>query len=553
MFDEEPDMKMQSHRRRFTPRGGVATAVSFSSGSLRASSRGNAADAPSDLSIWALALVLAASFMVVLDFSIVNVALPSIRHALGFGGDSVEWVVTAYAITFSGFLILGGRVADLFGRRRSFIVGLVVFAGASLAAGLSSDAAQLIISRGVQGVGAAIVAPASLSLITANLAEGPRRTRALAMYGATASIGFVSGQVLGGIFVQYLGWASIFLVNVPVGIVAALCAARMIVSDRQPGTIAHLDTAGGVLITVTVAATVFSISEGPSMGWGHPLIVEALLVAAVGFLGLIVVESFHKHPLIKLRLLVRPQLLTAGLLNFFMGAWNAGEMVVLSVYLQQNLHDSPLLTGLVIAPQGVVGFTTGVFGSRLVRRLGLRRLLMVATFTAGLGFLILTRLPSSGHFSFVFAGVLLVGFGTVGTVMAATIMAAQGMAASDQGLVGGVINTSRQVGAALGVAVLVAVAEGAHATSRSSTVTGDRSAMLVAALIAMTGTLVALFGARSPALSTTMAKFTTSTKSLPAASPNIKTSPAALRMNAQVGAIVPLNYLESDSKKRSNL
>jgi sugar phosphate permease len=137
--------------------------------------------------------------------------------------------------------------------------------------------------------------------------------------------------------------------------------------------------------------------------------------------------------------------------------------------------------------------------------------------------------------------------------MAATIMAAQGMAASDQGLVGGVINTSRQVGAALGVAVLVAVAEGAHATSRSSTVTGDRSAMLVAALIAMTGTLVALFGARSPALSTTMAKFTTSTKSLPAASPNIKTSPAALRMNAQVGAIVPLNYLESDSKKRSNL
>lgn len=453
--------------------------------------------AGSGLPTGALVLVLVASFMVVLDFSIVNVALPSIRQALGFGGDSVEWVVTAYAITFSGLLILGGRIADLFGRRRTFIAGLLLFAGASLAAGWSGDAAQLIVSRALQGVGAALVAPASLSLITSRLAEGPRRIRALALYGATASIGFVAGQVLGGIFVQYAGWASIFLVNVPVGIIAAVLATRVIASDRQRGNFAHLDVAGGVLTTVTVTAAVFAISEGTVLGWVHPLILGALGLAAIGLIGLIEVERGHAHPLIDLRLLVRPGLRTAGIVSLFMGAWSAGELVVLSVYLQQTLHDSPLLAGLVIAPQGIVGFITGMFGSRLVRRLGLRRLLIFSTFAAGVGFLLLTDLPSSGQFSAVFCAVLLVGFGTVGTVMGTTIMAAQGMAEEDQGLVGGVINTTRQVGAALGVAVLIALAEGAHAASGASTVHGDRLAMAVAAGIALSGTLVAMSGAKS--------------------------------------------------------
>ncbi len=454
----------------------------------------------------ALVLVLIASFMVVLDFSIVNVALPSIRHALGFGGDSVEWVVTAYAITFSGLLILGGRIADLFGRRRVFVAGLLLFAVASLTAGWSGDAAQLIVSRALQGVGAALVAPASLSLITSRLAEGPRRTRALALYGATASIGFVAGQVLGGIFVQYAGWASIFLVNVPVGIVAALLATRVIASDRQRGNFAHLDVAGGVLTTVTVTAAVFAISEGTVLGWVHPLILGALGLAAIGLVGLIEVEKSHAHPLIDLRLLARPGLRTAGIVSLLMGAWSAGELVVLSLYLQQTLHDSPLVAGLVIAPQGIVGFATGMFGSRLVRRFGLRRLLIASTFSAGVGFLLLTDLPSSGHFSAVFAAVILVGFGTVGAVMGTTIMAAQGMAEEDQGLVGGVINTTRQVGAALGVAVLIALAEGAHAASGASSVHGDRVAMAVAACIALSGTLVAMSGAPSfgPSASSTL-------------------------------------------------
>lgn len=530
MFDTKTDFQRRHRWRIAATRRCAALAPTTSTDAVTGSPlRDDAATPTSGLSEPALALVLVASLIVVLDFSIVNVALPSIRHALGFGGDSVEWVVTTYAITFSGLLILGGRIADLFGRRRTFIVGLLVFTGASLAAGWSNDAAQLIVARGVQGVGAALVAPASLSLITARIAEGQRRTRALALYGATASIGFVAGQVVGGVFVQYVGWTWIFLVNVPVGATAAFLATRVITSDRRRNKVAHLDITGGVLTTLSVASIVFAISQGASLGWGHPLIVTAMAMAATSLAGLIVVERSHVHPLIDLGLLVQPRLLTSGIVTFLMGAWNAGEMVVLSVYLQQSLHDSPLLTGLIIAPQGITGFFTGMFGSRLVRRLGLRRLLMISTFTAGIGFLVLTGLPSSGHVSLVFAAVLLVGFGTVGTVMASTIMATQGMAESDQGLVGGVINTARQVGAALGVAVLFAIAEGAHSTSGGAAVGGDRMAMLVAAGIALSGTLVTVLGPRSSST-----KFSSTTRATTA-------TPVALQLHATVGAIVPIN------------
>jgi EmrB/QacA subfamily drug resistance transporter len=442
-------------------------------------------------------VVLVASFMVILDFSIVNVALPSIRQALSFGGDSVQWVVTAYAITFGGLLILGGRIADTCGRRSLFIVGLLVFAGASLAAGLAHDAIVLVAARAVQGVGAAIVAPASLSLITARVAEGPRRTRALGLYGATASIGFVAGQVLGGLLVQYTSWRSIFLVNVPVGVATAVLARRLLGPDRRNSNSASVDVTGGILVTLGVAAPVFAVSEGPILGWVDPLVVGALIVGAMALAGFVAVERMRADPLLDLGLLRRRGLRTAAILTFLVGAWTAGELVVLSVYLQQTLHDSPLVTGLVIAPQGVVGFITGMFGARLVQRVGMRTLLVVATAATGAGFLVLTHLPSGGHYSPLFAAVVLVGFGTVGTVFGTTVMAAGGMADADQGLVGGVVNTTRQVGAAVGVAALIAIADGANARAGIATVGGDRAAMLVAALLGLGGTLVAWFGARS--------------------------------------------------------
>jgi EmrB/QacA subfamily drug resistance transporter len=474
------------------------------SGSLRTSALPGATtlgDVPggeirAGLSTRALAVVLIASFMVVLDFSIVNVALPSIRSALGFGGDTVQWVVTAYAITFGGLLILGGRIADTFGRRELFVVGLLVFAAASLAAGLSGDAMLLVAARALQGVGAAIVAPASLSLITARVAEGPRRTRALGLYGATASIGFVAGQVLGGVLVQYATWRWIFLVNVPVGVAAAILSRRLIEADRRRSRPAHLDVMGGVLITVAVASAVLAISQGPVLGWLRPVVLGALVIAALACIGFVAVERSHGDPLIDLRLLDRRGLRTAGILTGLMGAWNAGELVVLSVYLQQTLHYSPVASGLVIAPQGVVGFLTGMFGARLLRRFGMRSLLVAATAAVGAGFLVLSYLPTGGHYSPLFAAVILVGFGTVGTVFGTTVMAASDMKQSDQGLVGGVVNTTRQVGAAIGVAALVAVAEGSHARAGTATLGGDRTAMFVAALAGLCGTAVAWLGTR---------------------------------------------------------
>lgn len=473
------------------------------------SERTASADDRPGLSGTALTLVLVASFMVVLDFSIVNVALPTIRQALAFGGDSVQWVVTAYAITFGGLLILGGRVADLFGRRRLFVLGLLLFAGASLLAGLAGSAAILVAARALQGVGAALVAPTSLSLITARIGEGPRRIRALGLYGATASIGFIAGQVLGGVLVQYTNWRSIFLVNVPVGVIAALATPRLIPRDRERVHNSRLDVMGGVLVTIAVAALVFAVSEGTVLGWEHPLVIVAMILTVFGVMAFVVVERIHPHPLVDLALLRRPGLRTAGILTLLLGAWTAGELVVLSLYLQQTLHDSPLVTGLVIAPQGIVGFITGMFGSRLVRRLGMRTLLITATAATGFGFLILANLPAGGHYSPLFSAVVLVGFGTVGTVFGTTVMAASGMADADQGLVGGVVNTTRQVGAAIGVAILVAIAEGAHARQGISTVSGDRIAMLVAAGVGFAGTLAACFGPRHIGRTSVAASITT--------------------------------------------
>jgi MFS family permease len=269
----------------------------------------------------------------------------------------------------------------------------------------------LVVARAVQGVGAAIVAPASLSIITARLAEGPQRTRALGLYGATASIGFVAGQVLGGVLVQYTSWRLIFLVNVPVGIAAAALAPGLITSVRRSSKSTHLDVTGGILITLAVAAGVFAISEAPVLGWFQPFVLAALVLAALAMGSFVVVERVQTAPLIDLSLLRRRGLRTAAILTFVMGACTAGELVVLSVYLQQALHDSPLAAGLVIAPQGVVGFLTGMFGARLVGRIGMRALLVAATASMGVGFLILAHLPSSGHYSPVFFAVVLVGFG----------------------------------------------------------------------------------------------------------------------------------------------
>ena len=450
-----------------------------------------------------LALILVAAFMVVLDFSIVNVALPSIERELHMAADAVQWIVTGYAISFGGLLILGGRAADLFGRRRMFVAGLVAFSLASLAGGLARDPALLIAARVMQGAGAAIVAPAALSLITTGFPEGAERTRAIGLYGAVSSVGFVSGQVLGGVLVQFTSLRAVFLVNVPVGLIAAALSPAILGAAKSAAKTAaktaaaktaargrglrRLDVRGALLITSAVTLLVFAVSQGVVLGWTSPLVIAAIVVAAVAAAGFVKAESRHPEPLIRPSLLHRRGLRDGSTLAFLLGLWNGGEMLVLSLYLQQVLHESPLFTGLVIAPQGVVGFIMGMFGPRLAGRIGVRRLLVVTAAAAAVGFLVLTHLPATGYSPDLLA-VMLIGFGTAGTSLGSIVIASRGMPDADQGLVVGVINTSRQIGAAVGAALLPTVALG---VSGGVGVSGDRVAMLAAALAALAATAVA--------------------------------------------------------------
>jgi EmrB/QacA subfamily drug resistance transporter len=454
---------------------------------------------PEGLGRIALALVLVAAFVVVLDFSIVNLALASIQRELGFSATALQWVVTAYAITFGGFLILGGGLADRYGRRRMFVVGLLVFTSASLVGGLATGPELLVAARAIQGVGAAIVAPAALALITSGFREGAPRNRALGLYGATASVGFVGGLVLGGMLVQLLGWRTVFFVNVPVGLVAAGLSLRYLPNRSPRAVTGTLDVGGGLLITASIAALVYAVSEAPLVGFGARDVLLAVALCVTSLVGFVVLERHHPHPLVRFDVLRLPTLGAANLITLLLGVWSGGEMIVMTLYLQEGLHYSPLLSGLAIAPQGLVGLVTGLAGARLVARLGLKRLLMLTATMTGLGLLMLAGATVVGAYPIMVAAVSLVGFGTAGTIFAATVGASNGVSDAEQGLAGGLLNMSRQIGAAIGAAVLLSVSEmGPRASGVITSVAGDRVAMLTAAAVALVAVLVAGFGVRTP-------------------------------------------------------
>jgi MFS family permease len=311
--------------------------------------------------------------------------------------------------------------------------------------------------------------------------------------------------------VEFTSWRAVFLVNVPVGLLAVALAPWLLGESRQrrPGT--RLDVAGALLITVAIAAAVFAVSQLGVLGWTSPVLLGALALAIVAAAGFAAVERHQPDPLVRAELLRMPGLRKASTMNLLLGLWNAGELIVLSLYFQQVLHDSPLMTGLAIAPQGIIGFAAGLFGARLANRVGVRRVLVltsaVATLgflvltrlpatsaVATLGFLVLTRLPASGGYSPLLAAVMLVGFGTAGTAFGTMVTASHGVADDDQGLVGGVINTSRQIGAAIGAALLPAVAVAVDRGGHTAAASGDRAAMLAGAVAAALAFAVALRG-----------------------------------------------------------
>jgi MFS family permease len=312
-------------------------------------------------------------------------------------------------------------------------------------------------------------------------------------------VGFVAGQVLGGVLVEFTSWRAVFLVNVPVGLAAVLLTPRLLGRGREQRTRRRLDVGGAALITVAVASVVFAVSEGGAAGWTSPWVLAAALLAAVALAGFAVAERRQPDPLVRGDLLRLRSLRKGGVLIMLVGVWNGGEMLVLSLYFQQVLHDSPLLTGLAIAPQGLVGFAAGAAGARLAARLGLYRLLVLTNAVAMLGFLVLTQLPATGGYSPLLAAVTFVGFGTAGTAFGSMVTATKGVANPDQGFVGGVINTGRQIGAGIGAALLPAIALTVSHGGHTAGVSGDRAAMLAGAVAAGLATLIAVSMRTRPA------------------------------------------------------
>lgn len=438
-----------------------------------------------------LALILTVAFMVVLDFSIVNVALASIERELHVGAVAVQWVITGYAVTFGGLLVLGGRLADLYGRRRMFVAGLLLFSAGSLGGGMAPDLVALVAARAIQGIGAAIVAPAALSLITTTIPEGPPRTRALGLYGATASVGFVAGLVLGGFLVQFFDWRAVLWVNVPVGLAAAAASPFLLPRTGASRRI-RLDVWGAVLMTGMIALAVYAISEGGSLGWLDWQVLGSFALAGLLGVAFVIVERHHVAPLVPMRIFSMGALRNANVLTVLIGAWSAGELLVLPLYLQLVLHYSPLVTGIAIAPQGVMALIAASRGPRLVRRIGPRAFLASAAAAAAAGLGLLGFSLAIHSYALLAVGFVLAGYGTAAAAFGTTVVATHGVAHGEQGLAGGLINMSRQVGAAIGVAIVAAVI--GDTASAGARIGPDSLAVAVVAVAAILAVGLALVG-----------------------------------------------------------
>ncbi len=451
--------------------------------------------APHGLGRLALVIVLCAQLVVVLDFSIVNVALPSISNAFSATSTSVQWVVTAYAITFGGLLVLGGRIADLLGRRELFVWGLVGFALASAAGGVASSLALLVLARAVQGIAAAAVAPAALSILTTSFRDGPARTRVLGYYGIMSSVGFVAGLVLGGAIVETVGWRGVFFVNVPVCLLAAVIGRRVIPRAAASTTRVHLDVVGACLVTAGVAALVYAPTAGVDEGWTSVPFLAAVGAAA----GLLVVfvrhEQHSPHPVMPLSIFRSRTLVAGDAVTLLIGAWNAGEVLVLSLYCQQVLGYSPLVAGLIAVPQGIGGLLRGFAGPGLVARLGIRRFLAASAAVSAVGLALLLRFPATSRPPVILLVLLVIGLGTTSAMFAATVGGTAGVTDDEQGLAGALVNTARQVGAAIGVAGLLAISASSTGSGGASTAdlaAGYRLAMGAAAALAIAAVVLSI-------------------------------------------------------------
>ena len=432
--------------------------------------------------------------MVILDVAIVNVALPSIKSDLGFSQDSLQWVVSAYAIFFGGTLLLGGRLADILGRRRLFVGGLLLFAASSLLCGIAWSEGSLIAFRAVQGLGGALLAPAALSLLMTTFAEGRDRNVALGIYGAASGSGAAAGVLLGGVLTSYLSWSWIFFVNVPVGIAAAALAPVLLRESRADLGHSHFDLRGAATVTSGLMLLVYGLTRATSDGWSSSGTVAALAGSVALLASFVVLESRSPWPLLPLRLFRQRTLSAANVTMAIVGAVAFSEFFLLTLYLQDVLGYSALQSGVAfVAFAGTVVVVSNV-AQVVVGRFGIRPTLTAGLLMSALSVGVLSRLPVHGaYFWDLFPAFVLGGAGMALSIVPVTIGGLAGVDRSDAGVASGLINTSRQIGGAIGIAAASAIA--AAATSGYTGAPAGSAAALdhgfQVTLIVLTGMLVA--------------------------------------------------------------
>jgi EmrB/QacA subfamily drug resistance transporter len=432
----------------------------------------------------ALVLLAAAELVTVLDATIVNIALPSIGRDLGASTATLSWVINAYVLAFGGLLLLGGRLADLLGRRRIFVAGLLVFGLASLAGGLSASPGMLIAARGVQGLGAALLAPAALALVTSLFPAGAERNKALGIWGSVAGSGAAVGVLLGGILTSGLGWQWVLFINVPITLAVAALTPRLISRSRPAESSRHLDVAGALSVTGAAVTGVYALVTANTAGWASAQTLGLLAAAAVLAIAFVLTESRVRAPLVALNIFRNRHLRAANLSMLATGAVIVGLFFFLSLYLQQVLHYSALTAGLSQLPLAGLLMVVAAGAGTLVEKIGVKPVLLSGLVLLGGGMAWLSRVPVAGSYlTDVLGPSLLIGAGLGLAFVPLTISAVTDVSESRYGLASGLINTSQQIGGALGLAVLTAVADSqtGHASSLSALTGGYRTALLAGA------------------------------------------------------------------------
>jgi len=443
----------------------------------------------------ALALLCVAQFVVVLDASIVNVALPTIGRALNFSESSLPWVVNAYVLTFGGFLLLGGRISDLLGRRRVFMAGLVLFAIASLFGGLAVNSAQLIAARAVQGVGAAMLSPAALSIVTTTFRDGVERNRALGVWGAVAGSGGAAGVLLGGALTQGPGWEWVFWVNVPIGIIAAAIAPSLIAESRSESETRHFDFAGAISVTGGLSLLVYALVDANNAGWGSAQTIVLLALSAALLGAFILIERRSRAPLMPFSIFKIRTVTGANVVGLLTGASLFSMFFFISLYMQQVLGYDAIKAGLSYLPLAVSIILAAGIASQLVTRVGFKPVLAAGMALIAAGLLWFSQISVHGSFvADILGPSLLAAVGLGFAFVPVTIAAVSGVEDREQGLASGMINTAQQVGGALGLALLAAISTSVIGSSHDPAVLtrGFHSAFLAGAGIALLGLLATL-------------------------------------------------------------